>query len=708
MAVAVALAAMGLVPPVAVGAEDNPTFVLPGATIGALTADLDGDGDREIVRLVQDPNPALRMVNAWEHDGDEWSDVGSAPLPRATDDDGAPTAFGDAAVALLLWRESARDRVLALSAAVVPDDPNGRTCCLTISEVQITASGTVQVDRLQQVGGGAQLYQMVDIDGDGTQELMLHESRIGPGPGDEEVMVTVMRWSGVAFETIFETADRGLLFGFSIADSDGVAGDDLLYGPAEDGTIRRLAWAQGGLRMEEAHIDVGERQGGWVVGVADGAIVLALGEELSVVRWPRAGEPVIVGRLPILTYPGVWIIDDGADSLIVTQEGFGFESGVRPTMTVHDLELGQLGEVTASHGSEGIWRLITGQASSGFGMIQRNIYPFSGPIPDALVDGRPAFASNGMLIQAGGSGGYEARPIASLIGVQPLGVAGPDDAWVVLGDGYSAPPGSAYLSYGSPFGPGRLAVTPLARLLLPDADVEAATIELVDAVEIVGDDGPRLLADGDGFTVVVSAPDGSTVIGANGSRVDERTVANGQVTMPIEPRRGGNDVNQDFDTIVLVLTPDGRGITAAWDGTFVREPPEIRVTAATDTMELSATLEGRASPGSQVTAGGQVLETDDEGRFAGAIDAPIWPSQVLVTARDPLGNEASQRIEVVGLIDYRGLPWAAILVVVTILAAGVLYVRTPKRRTVASSVDGDGRLEELELDTIDLVEPRSR
>jgi len=542
---------------------------------------------------------------------------------------------------------------------------------------------------------------------------VLHESRIGPGPGDEEATVTVMRWSGTTFEPIFEMTDRRLLFGFFFAESDGVTGDDLLFGPSADGMIHRLAWTDGELRPTEAHVDTGERWEGWIAGVADGGIVISLGEELRVLRWRRGEEPVVVGRLRTLTFPGISVIGDGADALIATQDGFGFERGRLSTLTLHDLRLQRLGEVGVSPGTEGIWQMLNGVSSGGYGTLQRNIFPYSGPIPGAMVGGRAAFVSNGMLVQPGGPGGYESRPIASLIGVQPIGVAGPDDAWVVLGDGVGAPIGSAYLSFGETYGAGRLTVTPLEHLLLPDDEVESATVELVDAVELVGDAGEsRLMAEGEGFEVVVSAPRGSTVIvanGPNGSDLEEREIADGPVTMAIQPGTGRrDDTDIDFEAFVLVLTPDGRSLTRQWTGTFVREPPEIRVSAATDTMALSATLEGRASPGSQVTAGGQAIDVGDDGRFVASIDAPIWPSQVLVTARDPLGNEATERVEVLGVVDYRGLPWAAILVLATLVVGGVLYVRAPKRRTVASTADGDGRLEELELDTIDLVEPRGR
>ena len=156
--------------------------------------------------------------------------------------------------------------------------------------------------------------------------------------------------------------------------------------------------------------------------------------------------------------------------------------------------------------------------------------------------------------------------------------------------------------------------------------------------------------------------------------------------------------------MLLVITPDGRGIAEQWTGTFVREPPKLSVTASTDTMSLSATLSGRTTPGSRLTAGDREISIDAAGRFSASVEAPIWPSRLAVTSRDPLGNVTTQVVEVLGVVDYRGLPWAAIMLALTLLA-GVLSLRTPRRRAEARPADGDGRLEELELDGIEGVPP---
>jgi len=153
LAVAVALTAFAH--PASVAGADDLTLVLPGTTLTALIADLDGDGQGEIVRVVREPGGGPRAVNVWTHAGFGWSDLGSAPLPLATDDDGGITQSANAATALLLWRDAGRDRVLALSAALISDDPIGGTCCLTVSEVRTTPGGRVDLSSPQRIGGGA-------------------------------------------------------------------------------------------------------------------------------------------------------------------------------------------------------------------------------------------------------------------------------------------------------------------------------------------------------------------------------------------------------------------------------------------------------------------------------------------------------------------------------------------------------------------------
>ena len=91
---------------------------------------------------------------------------------------------------------------------------------------------------------------------------------------------------------------------------------------------------------------------------------------------------------------------------------------------------------------------------------------------------------------------------------------------------------------------------------------------------------------------------------------------------------------------------------------------------------------------------GSSLVADTTGRFAGEISAPPWPSDVRIEATDAVGNRSTRVISVVGLVDYRQLPWIPIAVLVTVLAALALFLRGPGARELAA--DGDSRLEEIE------------
>ena len=701
----------GLLTPSTANAVDDASLVLPGSTLTAVTADLDEDGEREVIRVVQGEEAPDQEVDVWSHDAATWSMIGSIRLPSAGP--GAVRSGLGNPVALLPWSVAGRDRVLVLTAQLLPDDPNGATCCLAVAELELTPAGAVDLRLIQQIDTAAQSFFGADVDGDGSDELVLHENDYGTGAGDETATLTVLRWTGSRFDPIFEGTDQRWLYGFTLAESDGVAGDDFMFAPTADGSLQRLAWVDGALRAEEAHLDLGGPDEGWVAGVAGGTIMVSLVDEVRAIGWPRGERAVVINSLPTLSYPGLMLLGDGPDALVALQEGLGFESGDPPTVTIHDLELRRLGEVPVGPGTEAFWSIASGRSGLAWSTLNFNVWPYTGPLHGIRIDGRSAFAASGMLIQAGGPAGYVARPMASLIGMQPIGTAGPDDAWAVLSDAYGPGTGSAYLIWGGvPIGTGRLALTPVDQLLRPDDEVGIASFELIDAVEVGGRESAAvLMADGEGFRVAVTAAEGATVLVASGSRLEDHQVGDEPLVVDIGPRSSGPDhENQEFEAMIVVITPDGRGTTKRLTGTFVRELPEISLTATTDGMALSATLVGRATPGSTVTANGRTIRTDDGGRFEASLDAPIWPTNVVVTAHDPLGNEATELVEVVGLVDYRGLPWAGIMIVATIIVGGVLYVRTPKlkRSAAVATPDGDGRLEELELGSIDGIEPGGR
>jgi len=156
--------------------------------------------------------------------------------------------------------------------------------------------------------------------------------------------------------------------------------------------------------------------------------------------------------------------------------------------------------------------------------------------------------------------------------------------------------------------------------------------------------------------------------------------------------------NQSFDAGILVITPAGTALTAFLAAEILREPPELTTSAQTDAFSLRSRLLGRADEGATITVDGQPVEVSAGGGFHTEVDAPIWPRDIVVVARDPLGTETVRRLEVVGFLDYRGLPWVPMVGLATVAFGILLFVRIPRQRSVVMVADGDGRLEEIDGD----------
>ena len=713
----VAVAALGLASPLpAHGAGEPSMQVLPGSSHAAVVADLDADGARELVRITSDPGPDGDRVDAWEHDGDGWVEMGSALLERR-DGDGDGDVMVDVGVdaaALLVWHDRGRERVIALTSGSDPLSEIGETCCLTLAEV-VRDGSRLELRRMLHDGGAAFFVQVLDVEDDGTDELAL----FGVAGSDGRVTtVELLRWSGSAFEAVGEPATAGTGFAAWVGNSDGVTGDDLIVGPSETGELVRYSWADGEHLTEEVSLGVEDAFSVWVAGIADGALVMAFPDEAQVVRWPRGGRPTVVARASGFAVPSITVVGSGADALVITQEGFTLPGSSVPAASVYDLQLRPLGRTDVSDAAAHLWRVVErGIAGSVF--PSRLLYPYTGLLTGFTLDGRDAYLVAGQLIQPDGMGSFVTQAIAPLAGARPVGVLGADEAWIALTNSYFPPPSIGYLfPAGAAADVGRVTLVPLDDVLDP-VDEERATVELRNAISDApngqpvgsgrtGEDGPiALRAHRDGFQAVVTAPSASWVVVTIGSEVDELTVGEEPLVVEIAaPPRRAEDGDLGFEATLIVATPDGHALVREWEGTFVRESPEIVVSGRTDLLSLSATITGSIGPAAVVAVDGQPVETGAGGQFEVTVDAPIWPRTVQVVVSDGLGNDASQMLEVVGLFDYRGLPWVAIVVTVTIAAGVVLFVRTPQRRRASegkSQLD-EGRLQELDLEELEELE----
>ena len=682
------LALGGPLPAPTAAAELNATFVLPGGTHAAVTADLDGDGSAEVVRMVGGGAGGRFGVEAWRFGDDGWVSAGWTELPVSS-----------TIAALLPWSNDGRDEVLALTVSGESANRPGVPCCLDVQRLWMTG-GDPRLEPMPSPPVAADHVATADLDADGTDELVLSHSEFDLDTGIDLTRVTVLRREAGRWRSSVTTDHPGPGFGLVIGDVDGRSGDEVVIGPSEFGDLVRLAWDGSGVTADEGHLDLGERSGGWLVGIAGGSIVVTGPGGTRVVEWPRAQRPTTVARTGRQVFPSVWVVGDGPEALIVLLEGFPFRPNAEPAVTVYDLGLTELGTVPLQGTTAAVWELMT-TASTEFGPASSPFFPYVGPFPGGPSGEPSGYATGGVLVEPA-EGGFEVGPIGSLIGQQPMGRAGPDGSWVMLGTDVPGLQGGAYLfdrvDLDGSIGSGVLSLTPIDDLLRPDAEAWSGSLELHDAVDVVRD-GARatLLAAADGFTAVVTAPPGSTVVVFDGRRADHHEIGDEPLELRVEPRaRDADDENEPFERWVLAIGPGGHGSLVHWEGTFVRESPELSAGSETPLFALRSTISGRASGGATVTVDGRPVDVGADGSFRADVDAPIWPREVVVAARDPLGNEAHHRLDVIGFVDYRGLPWTPIVAAVTLVAGIGMFLRTPKRRSLELDSDLDGRLEEID------------
>src|SRR5918992_5690430 len=157
------------------GATTELPFVLPGTVYTSLTADLDGDSSREVLRIVQNDDGAA-VVDAWTFGSRGWAAVGSQAL--VADDEGVrgPVNLNRGAAALMTWRVDGGEHVLAFAAHADIARPFPSQLGLSISEPRIVDGRLVLMPLVTPVGlVSAMDAHAVDVEGDGTDELMLTE-----------------------------------------------------------------------------------------------------------------------------------------------------------------------------------------------------------------------------------------------------------------------------------------------------------------------------------------------------------------------------------------------------------------------------------------------------------------------------------------------------------------------------------------------------
>lgn len=673
-------------PPVALPAEP-PAQSLPGPTYDAVTADLDGDGTFELVRLTTDRNGAGGMgIETWSQPfGSAAMLVGQASIrrdasveealtarPRPAPDNTLPLGVNDAGRLLVMRDGEARRVVLA---AIGAGDDGARPCCLTLYEVRWALRTPMVLARLGGVQQDADAVLPVDLDGDGTDELVAIEGQ----DDDGELPVRVYHVFGDRLQTDVVTLEVATVDAANavVGETDGRPGDELLFtatrvesGEAAQTLVARIAIGPDGLQAETAVARspaipaILPRSGMPFI-----VLMSTLDDSMEADTWPSGGQLRVESQVGLAGTP-FGLVGEGGDSRLLIRS--------RDDRTVLVID-GNLDRGTPIGGSRSADRFAT-----------EGLAAYAGVWPGGL-DGSDAFVFRGQLIQRDG----RSRPIASLVGAQPMGVMGPAALTTVLRFGSGLARLDDPLLVGGGGAAGSLELAPTSAVLRPEPEGESLSIGLRGAV-IAPDQVPTLLVPSARFDVLVDAPAGSrvlTALDAEPAFDPSIVIAQGFTTAEVPITMTANAA----ELAVVVLTPAGAAYRADWHVERRVGPPVLLLDVPVAPLSASVPIAGSTDPGATVTVNDRIAEVDAEGRFAANISAGLTPTSVTVEVVDLVGNRATETLSVVGWVDYRRLPWIPIISLMTIVAGALLWLRVPRpRRWARRGADDDARLEEID------------
>lgn len=688
------LATLLIVGPALVAIPDEPRaeVLVEGALYQALAADLDGDGPREIVVLTNGDGSTI-AASAWRDAPSGWSRIGQ-PLEVLPSGTVPGVARLGSPMRLVVRSVDGRDRVTLIRQPAYAEDAEGEPgCCLLIDDLRLEGSA-LRLVPVAPSRTSVDAAWVIDLDGDGTDELVTTTSVPPLGDTSYPTDARVHRWSGDRFVI----RDTRLAVGsgdtpFPLGDSDGRPGDEL----AIIATLGRAALYRVSLGPDDALVteEAGPvALGATAVPLGDerGIALLNLGGTLSVNAWP-ADEPL---EPPLAEVPmeDARILGSvslaGTESLIVRQarggdrvHAFGLPALAPP----------RFGAIARSPGA----------AAFGSGPVM----PFVGSLPGGGPDGSAAILSGGRYLGPG-TGPDEVRatglPFAALAGAQPIGLVGHDGGQLALlhaPDAVLAPIDPRGGRMDPPILHSAAAVTVAPLELARRAEAEAAAFDPpADGIIPIGA-RRTVLVGPDGFTVRVDAPPGSRVyVSAGGPFVRPVTTSVGEAGRASVPVVPPPDSMPDarFRALLGVTTPAGHSYLASWDVRVLDAAPPLELRAATPFGSSDVEVSGQTAEYAIVTIAGRSVPVDEDGRFAVRLPAPPWPTEFAATATDPLGNGASGVVSGVGWFDYRGLPWIGIVALGVSVAAAILYLRVPRLRPLPRAADDDAGFEELEPD----------
>jgi hypothetical protein len=722
-------------PVVAVPDEPGAT-VLDGVVYGALAADMDGDGTNELVTVgPSQANASQLAVAVWRQAGDgTWLRTGQAGLRRKVSPDERlsavphPDAQGTLAVGvgdaarLLAWHDGPRAGVL-VAVNSGSEFNNAPPCCLTVYRVtENPASGAPVLTTVADTGRGAVAVMAADLDGDGTDELVVLEPASPDAPA--AMRLDVMQWgAGGSFADIADpdhplmvSEDNQLSVTMSIiGDSDGrpgveigVVGQAVVGGSQCSGSpwlFTRIALRAGMLAQEEVCLSFQGTPLAVPDALGPGRPAVLYGAEdmaVSTIAWP-AGSSAEVVTVSSFARRGTPLAVLGGTSnpwVVLRRTASG-----RPVIELDRPDLA----LTSARG------VAASGAAARF--VDSPLTPYAGPWP--TTSNAPAgFLFGGTLLEPAADGFPVSSQVAMLAGAAPVGSVGAHDAQMALlrslGPGDLVQPSAMDARGGSlsrRSSPAVASIVPLASVLAPESGGGVLAPPLEDAIAdpagAAGDNA--VLAGSRTFVVEANAPPGTLELtvanGAGqlavlGADLPGQRLLVGATGPPFKltvtaPSAGSGR----FPADVFLVTPAGHGYRASFSVRVVTGAPALRVEAGFFSLGLDATVSGRTDPGARVVVDGTETPVAADGTFRASVSAGLTPRDVTVVARDPFGHIASERVSVLAPLDYRRLPWIPIVVGLTVAAGAVLFLRAPRptARREEASVD-EGIFEEVDPD----------
>ena len=674
-------------------ADEPGAIVLPDAPLlQALAADMDGDGSRELVRLVRGTDDAA-LVEVFALGTGGWAPVGEPVqvLPASRSGPRIDPVYFGVPLRMLVHRVDGAERVLVASQPRFDEIDSGPPCCLVLDEVLLD-DGELRRVSVSQPTDPVDGILAIDLDGDGTDELLTSRSLPPLGGISFPTEARVYRWADGAFGAPTQTE---LPIGsgdspFILGDSDGRPGDEaaiisILGAP---GLHRIVLGPDDSLSVDDFGAHASGARG---VPTADGrGIAVVVNDDVRVHQWPASAAPGPATATVTLTDGQLLgVVEITGQARVLVQQ--------RASSTLHVLGLPDL---TPPQGGT-----VTRSPAAG-ALAGLPISPYVGPLPGGGPDGADAFMFGGRLLP---SPGIEtplsfmgAAVSATLTGAEPVGlVAGRD--WLAI---LHSPHGISRISpTGGRFVPplahadAWLSIAPMDAVMTPEDDDGLLEPEVSGAIAT----GPRgTLATGPfGFVVDAIAPAGSRVLATD---LDPSVVgaprvvpAAGRLPVAVVPPVVVTP-NPRYRTAIIVVTPAGHAYVAAWNVRVLTEPPPLEASASTQLGSSEVVVRGETASYASVQVGGHVAALSEDGGFSARVPLPPWPTDVEVVATDFLGNSSRTIVSGVGIFDYRGLPWIPI-VAVLVAAAGVgLFLRQPRPSADPRPRDGDGALEELDAD----------